>query len=1061
MKLDKLQYQIDAVSAAANAISSNNVSVDNNAYANPILSSTRPIDVKMETGTGKTYVYSRLMHELKQRHGFFKFIILVPSVAIKEGTKMSIQSASWNSHFRQEFANQNINLGLINAGDFVSKKGKRKQFPESLRTFCEGTRNEDKTIQVLLMNDAMLGSKSMTVNDYDGTLFGTVSSPIEGLQSTRPIVIIDEPHRFNKKNIAWKIITDGLQPQLIIRFGATFPEITIGTGKNKIIKKDYDNLVYDLNAVRAFNEGLVKGVHIVYPAIPGGADSMEQFRVKQIDKTNKVVIFSKNSKNYEVKIGDSLSTLHQGFHGITLENIASASSAILSNNLELKKDLVLHPNLYDYGYQELLLNQTIDEHFLKEEENFFRRSVNNNPPKIKTNSLFFIDSVSSFRDENNENGWLREKFEKLLEKKLTALIPKAKGEYKEFLEASLQNIPKTIAGYFAEDNSKKGDEAIQEEVDNILRNKEQMLRFKNDDGTWNVCRFLFSKWTLREGWDNPNVFVIAKLRSSGSEISKIQEVGRGLRLPFDENGTRQSQQTDEDFRLTYIIDFSERDFAKKLIGDINADGGKLAEGKITDQLLDIILIKKSAFSEESLMADNIISETGKIEDQEKFAQILPENTQASKDILELLKDSGYADSEKNVKKQLLIDDIIDENDVVVNIAKFTEIIKDKVEITNATIEKLIPAKFAENKEDAKVKLLQEGVIDSNDNIINLEKLEKLLPENTRVSIKKGVITTGHEPKRPTVKLNKGNFEKLRSLWNEVTKRYALHFEKVDENELKAALNEVLKENVFIKPEIEIVSEFLVTNQNNANIVEGGYKSAGTTLGVLPYGEFLKRLNKRTHLPLNLLNECIIESRKGTPTPHELFNVISVEKIVDGFDKKFIELYAQRYSYSPLDYKTSTSIFKDVNGKMEFVDELPQGYVGNSVAKDILRKESNYLYDKYVFDSEIEHEVLKVNPPSSVLVYGKLPRRSIKLPTYTGGTTSPDFVYAIKKDEQTLQLHLVVETKSDNPRISDDIAVDSQKKAFKNIQNIEWRLSTKVEEFVRDLKELSEENNKIA
>ena len=108
----------------------------------------------------------------------------------------------------------------------------------------------------------------------------------------------------------------------------------------------------------------------------------------------------------------------------------------------------------------------------------------------------------------------------------------------------------------------------------------------------------------------------------------------------------------------------------------------------------------------------------------------------------------------------------------------------------------------------------------------------------------------------------------------------------------------------------------------------------------------------------------------------------------------------------------------------------------------------------MFDSEIEHEVLKVNPPSSVLVYGKLPRRSIKLPTYTGGTTSPDFVYAIKKDEQTLQLHLVVETKSDNPRMSDVIAVNSQKEAFKNIQNIEWRLSTKVEDFERDLKELT-------
>ncbi len=114
-----------------------------------------------------------------------------------------------------------------------------------------------------------------------------------------------------------------------------------------------------------------------------------------------------------------------------------------------------------------------------------------------------------------------------------------------------------------------------------------------------------------------------------------------------------------------------------------------------------------------------------------------------------------------------------------------------------------------------------------------------------------------------------------------------------------------------------------------------------------------------------------------------------------------------------------------------------------------------MYDKYVYDSEIEHEVLKVAPPQNVTVYGKLPRRSIKLPTYTGGTTSPDFVYAIKKD-QAITLHLVVETKSDNMRMSDEIAVKSQKEAFKSIQNIEWRMSTKVEDFVRDLNELKGE-----
>lgn len=956
MKLEKLQYQLEVIESAIKAINANNVSTGERFDANPILKNTRGIDIKMETGTGKTYVYTRLMHELKQRFNFFKFIILVPSVAIKEGTKASLQSPEWNSHFRQEFSNQYIQLGVINAGDFDSKKGKRKQIPESIRSFCEGTRNETKTIQVLLMNEAMLASKSMTAGDYDSTLFGSESSPINGLRRTKPLVIIDEPHRFNKKNKIWKNVTEGLKPQLIIRLGATFPDKIIGSGRSKRMVKDYENLVYDLNAVQAFNDGLVKGVHIVYPAVPNveNGDEIFRFKVKEIVK-GKGVTFSSAKKNIQIKIGESLSLLDESFGGITLESIASSDSATLSNDLELKKGLELLPSVFGTSYQELLLQQALEAHFEKERFNFFRYNANNHPPRIKTNSLFFIDSISSFRGtENEKKGWLRLKFEELLKEKLEQEIKAAQGEYKDFLRVSLRNVSGTIAGYFAEDSAKKGDEAIQQEVDDILRNKEQMLRFKNDDGSWNIRRFLFSKWTLREGWDNPNVFVITKLRSSGSEVSKIQEVGRGLRLPFDENGVRQSQHTGEEFRLTYIIDFSEREFAKKLVGEINADGGKLAEGKVTEQLL------------------------------------------------ELLVKANYSTNAAKAKGKLLIDEIIDEN----------------------------------NK------------------ILDMERFFSLLPTDSGLALRKGIITGENLPRRPTVRLNKSNFEKLRILWQEVTKRYALHFEKISEEDLKSALLEILDKNVFEKPYVQIVNQTLTTSETRVTTVQEGFESADSHLGVLNYGKFLKRLNKRTHLPLNLLHQCIVESRKGKETPKDLLNVDSLENIIQGFEQKFSELYAQKFSYSALDYQATTSIFKIKDGQWNFVNELAQGDVGENVAEDISRNKDNYLYDKYVYDSEIEHDVLKVNPPASVLVYGKLPRRSIKLPTYVGGTTSPDFVYAIKKPNESLQLHLIVETKNDNMRDSDKIAIKSQEKAFEKIENIQWRMSAKVEDFERDLRELA-------
>jgi type III restriction enzyme len=953
MRLDKLQYQLDAIDKAVEAIKPDTISINKNTYANPIISNTPFIDVKMETGTGKTYVYTRLIHRLRQKYGIFKFIILVPSVAIKEGVKMSIASDDWNKHFRQEFGNQSIHLGIINAGDFDAKKGKRKQIPESLRSFCDASIVEDKSIHVLLLNDGMLSSSSMSKSDYDSTLFGNISCPMEGLKSIRPIVIIDEPHRFNKTNKAWKNITESLCPQIIIRFGATFPETKTGG----ITKKDYENLVYDLNSIRAFNEGLVKGVHIEYPALPDIKTELVKYKIKQIER-GKSVTFSKvgSNKEYELRIGDEIVVVDPQFSGgITLEEANSANFALLSNDLELHPGMELIPQVFSSGYQELILNQALEAHFKKEKENFYRKNAGGNLPRIKTNSLFFIDNIASFRGKDGQ-GWLRAKFEELLKKKIEKEINVARGEYKEFLRASLEqnenNEMKAIAGYFAEDNSKKGDAAIQDEVDKVLRDKEQSLQYKNKDGKWNVCRFFFSKWTLCEGWDNPNVFVIAKLRSSGSEIRKLQEVGRGLRLPFDETGSRVTpERYNEDFRLTYIIDYSEKKFAKTLVGEINSDGAKL-EGKITNAIL-VVLVK-----------------------------------------------AGYAINIAKAKGKLLLDDIIDENDII----------KDK------------------------------------------DKLFNLLPEESVLKVRDGVITGNGMPERPKVRLNRENFNKIKDLWDTVTKRYLLKFEKLGEGEIENLLIDIfLCDEHFVEPVTEIKDEYIKSDGKNAVIETGGYRAIESALGIINYGEFLKRLNKRTSLPLAMLHKTLSTARNEKKTPTELFNTDTLEKIINVFELKFIETYKQRFMYQSLDYTAQTSLFKDG----DFVSELNQSYLGSNVANDIEYDKARYLYDKVVYDSEIEHKVLKVDPPEHVIVYGKLPRESIKLPTYTGGTTSPDFVYTTRGQKpDDIYLHFVVETKSDNPRLSDNIAVAAQKKAFEYIgANIKWELVTDVASFYNDLKKM--------
>jgi type III restriction enzyme len=207
----------------------------------------------------------------------------------------------------------------------------------------------------------------------------------------------------------------------------------------------------------------------------------------------------------------------------------------------------------------------------------------------------------------------------------------------------------------------------------------------------------------------------------------------------------------------------------------------------------------------------------------------------------------------------------------------------------------------------------------------------------------------------------------------------------------------------------------------------------------------------------MIHNAVIRARQEKNTPNELFNTNTLEKIIEAFETKFTETYNQKFTYQPLDYTAQTSLFKDG----DFVAELNQTYLGLNVAKDVKYDKTKYLYDKVVYDSDIEYDVLKSALPKQVTVYGKLPKKSIKLPTYTGGTTSPDFVYTVREEKpEQVNIHLIVETKSDNPRNSDKIAVATQQKFFELLKkensciNIEWRMVTNVADFQRELENLS-------
>lgn len=557
------------------------------------------LDIKMETGTGKTYVYTKTIYELHKRYGFNKFVIAVPSLAIKAGAEQFLKDSYVRRHFT-DGCGYGTEIEVLVLETPKNKKKGRSYFPGVVNDYIKGSCQNTKKIYVLLANMQLLtNAKMLTRDDYDYGAEGFYR-PLDAIAATRPIVLIDEPHRFSRTQKAFKVILEEVRPQAILRFGATFPEVTTGRGRNKISIKDYQNLLYDLNACESFNQGLIKG--IAKENFEPVSRKEEKVKIVSIDSRESVRFQYRKKgepvKNVVLKKGDSLSIISTAFEGITIAAIGR-STVEFSNGTMKTTGEELDVDIYMTSYQEQMLRLALQRHFETEKVNFCNRTY-----KIKTLALFFIDDITSYRVGNDgKYPYLLAKFEKLLKEQIEKTIVSLDShdkEYKKYLEASLADISVCHAGYFSQDNS-DSDEDIAKEVDIILNGKKQLLSFVNEKGGYNTLRFLFSKWTLKEGWDNPNVFTIAKLRSSGSDNSKLQEVGRGLRLPVDENGNRISN---EEFVLNYIVDFTEADFAQKLVDQINGELPQAANiseeklesvakklGKTSDELFEELLFK--------------------------------------------------------------------------------------------------------------------------------------------------------------------------------------------------------------------------------------------------------------------------------------------------------------------------------------------------------------------------------------------------------------------------------------------------------------------------------------
>jgi type III restriction enzyme len=490
--------------------------------------------VEMETGTGKTYVYLRTVYELNKRYGFKKFVIVVPSVPIREGVLKNLQIT--HDHFQTLYDKVPINYQVYDSTRV-----------SNLRGFAT-----NNNIEILVINIDSFAKDENKINKKNDKLNGQI--PIQFIQTTNPIVIVDEPQNMEtEKRI--KAISD-LNPMMTLRYSATH--------KNKY------NLTYSLNPVKAYDLGLVKQIEVdsvieenafndAFVVVESITATKSKVTAKLTININSLVGVIK--KTIQVKSGDDLYALSNQREiyadGFQVESIdASDNSISFTNGTTLYKG-ESQGGMND-EIMKFQIRKTIEEH-LKKEKKLLKQG-------IKVLSLIFIDRVANYRSYNDVGDVIKGKFALWFEEIYQEFI--AKSAYKELDKFELKDIHN---GYFSQDSKGKmkdtnGESKADDDTYSlIMRDKEKLLSIDNP------LRFIFSHSALREGWDNPNVFQICTLNETKSEIKKRQEIGRGLRLAVGQSGNRTYDSAIN--KLTVIANESYDDFAKALQKEIENDCG--------------------------------------------------------------------------------------------------------------------------------------------------------------------------------------------------------------------------------------------------------------------------------------------------------------------------------------------------------------------------------------------------------------------------------------------------------------------------------------------------------
>lgn len=609
-------------------------------------------NIEMETGTGKTFVYLKTILELNKQYGFLKFVIVVPSIAIKEGVLKTFKITK--DYFKNQYNGVIYDLFMFDSSKL-----------DRVRSFASAN-----TIDIMVTTIQSFNKDTNVMNRENDQLSG--ARPIDLIAETRPIVIIDEPQSVDNSDLAKDALAT-LNPSAGFRYSATHRDNTYPK-------------IYQLGTVDAYDNQLVKQIEVagiemdedgnrahlklieVKTGKNGITAKIEVYKKTRNDADKTILNFKANDDMFtktRLQVYDEVGFIQD------IDATPGFESVTFSGNPE--QITLESATLEDEATKRAQIAKTIEEHLNKELQ--FKKAEQ----RIKVLSLFFLDKVENYRVYDEEGNPSLGRYARIFEEEYERLIHLSK--YKDLNDVNVP-VSEVHDGYFSADNkgklkNTKGDtQADESTYEMIMKNKEGLLTFYDEEKHHTVkankIRFIFSHSALKEGWDNPNVFQIATLIETKDTITKRQKIGRGLRIAVNEDGERVPGFAVN--TLTVIANESYKDFAEGLQKEYEEDG--VIFGLFNRDSFATIIIKYDEVTEEMeilgkekseqlfnyLKQEEFINSSGRATDKLKQA-ITDQEIEVPEDFIEVV--PQILDVAKSKVKSLDIKDAKDKVEVKV------------------------------------------------------------------------------------------------------------------------------------------------------------------------------------------------------------------------------------------------------------------------------------------------------------------------------------------------------------------------------------------------------------